>query len=409
MNLRLTLSLFALGLVCSCATLNVSSTASADRQLDVELTLPPGLNMGQPGTVVTTIRSGTAPYTISYEITPGWAEPARVGPRPINGERRDAQTFTFLGSNISSAGGTVTVTVRDSRYLEGTARQNFTLPLAHAEPYIEDLSFAVSERTVTVRIGNSIPHLADAVSVRPQDIPPGLRIEPDTLHLPTGLGVAVFKMSLTQPFTAAGGTLSFFVEDSNSSYDTASIEVSLPPLELESDTLYAIPLQATAAVDETVTVVVATSATVNPFLFMSGCRLCAPVESDFDYVPGTFNIGAQGGTVTAVDGIWAAVDPVGTPTFINPSDFIARSDAGDGRWGIDVNVTPVDGTAVIGTSGELFNIGVSFGRAGTWQLTFQQFETVNRTYYQDASQTPDYFWADSSNNHPGIPNSVVVQ
>jgi hypothetical protein len=158
-----------------------------------------------------------------------------------------------------------------------------------------------------------------------------------------------------------------------------------------------------------VTVVVATGVPANPFQYLTGCRLCAPTESNMDYVAGTFNVGAPGGAVTGIDGFWTAMNPTGTPPFLNPSDFLARSDTGDGRWGIDVNVTPVGGSEVTNASGALFNIGVSFGAAGTWPLTFQQTETVNRTYYQDANQTPDYFWSDISNDHPGIPNSVVVQ
>jgi hypothetical protein len=49
---------------------------------------------------------------------------------------------------------------------------------------------------------------------------------------------------------------------------------------------------------------------------------------------------------------------------------------------------------------------MAFGKAGTYQLGFQQFDVVNRTYYQDSANT-EYFWSDIDNE--GVPNTVVVQ
>jgi len=73
-----------------------------------------------------------------------------------------------------------------------------------------------------------------------------------------------------------------------------------------------------------------------------------------------------------------------------------------------VTLFPLDGHEVLGAQGAICNFYVTFSSAGSWHLSFQQTDVVNRTYYQDQNQAPDYFWSDISNSTPGIPNTVTV-
>ena len=84
------------------------------------------------------------------------------------------------------------------------------------------------------------------------------------------------------------------------------------------------------------------------------------------------------------------------------------SDAGDGFVALDFNVTPLGAEDTQRAWGPLFNFQVTFDNPGRWQLGFQQENVVSRTYYQNRDQTPDFFWGDISNDHPGIANSIVA-
>lgn len=176
------------------------------------------------------------------------------------------------------------------------------------------------------------------------------------------------------------------------------------PIELASDTLYALPQLATAAVGEAVRVVVATGIPNNPFQYMTGAGLTMP--SDGTYVKGSFNAGAPGGEAGDVDGYWAQMAPAGG-FLLAPDSFIVPVDIGNGRVRFDFNLTPLSGSNQFTAKGALFNAQFSFSTAGTKVFRFQQTQGVKRTYYSDDSH--EYFWGDIANAHAGIPNSVDVQ
>jgi len=111
-----------------------------------------------------------------------------------------------------------------------------------------------------------------------------------------------------------------------------------------------------------------------------------------------------------VDGFWSNMSGISNGDFLlAPDSFYSPVDAGGGLTGLDFNVTPLGGSDVATGSGALFNFGATFTTPGTYTLGFQQTNVVNRTYYQDANQAPDYFWGDITNSHAGIPNSITVQ
>jgi hypothetical protein len=187
--------------------------------------------------------------------------------------------------------------------------------------------------------------------------------------------------------------------------NTVSANVVVGGITLAADTLYAIPLQGSAALGEPVRIVVATGVPANPFQFMNGCRVTAP--TGFDYEQNSFNIGVPGGQRWDVDGFWAGMNP-GGGFLLPPNLFIFGTDLGGGSVGIDFNVTPLGGSDVTTDSGALFNFEATFA-AGTNTLGFQDVGGVSRTYYTDSIAAPDRFWGDITNNHAGIPNSVGVE
>jgi hypothetical protein len=126
------------------------------------------------------------------------------------------------------------------------------------------------------------------------------------------------------------------------------------------------------------------------------------------YVPGSYNVGAIGGALEYADGIWAVVQPEG---FLLPTDYMLgfnNYDDASGSWAMDFNVTPIQSTPASAAEGALFNFEVTFARAGSVRLGFEEFNQVKRTYFSDGSST-EYYWSDISNDHAGIANTIAVQ
>lgn len=101
------------------------------------------------------------------------------------------------------------------------------------------------------------------------------------------------------------------------------------------------------------------------------------------------------------------------PGFHSPPDgtdftYSMYTPLGDGAtWTYDFNVTPISGHDMTNAKGALFNVELTFP-AGVNVLGFQQMQGVSRTFYSDGAAN-EYFWGDSSNDHPGVPNSVTVE
>jgi len=261
------------------------------------------------------------------------------------------------------------------------------------------LSTTFDPATCTVTATATDPD-GDDVTVSATTVPAGLTTPPaQTLH---GAGIGgvtsgslTFQFSATDVLSGGTGDVTFTSDDGFGSTGTSTVTVSCPPFPLAPDTLYAIPLQDTVAVGDPVTIVVATGVPAGPFYYMTGARVTAPQASGFDYVPNSFNAGTPGGAAGDVDGLWTCMAP---SSFLLPPDFyLGRSDAGNGLYGIEFNVTPLDGSDVTTCSGALFNFQATFTTPGTYHLGIQQADIVNRTYYNDATLTNDRFWSDISN------------
>lgn len=70
--------------------------------------------------------------------------------------------------------------------------------------------------------------------------------------------------------------------------------------------------------------------------------------------------------------------------------------AGDPAMGrIDFNVTAIGGSGVT-DGGAVLNFGLEFSAAGTYDLGFQYFEDVRRTYYSGPDSTT-YEWDNLDN------------
>lgn len=184
----------------------------------------------------------------------------------------------------------------------------------------------------------------------------------------------------------------------------ASVAIYVWPPKYAPDTLYAYPLSNYASAYDSVTVVVATGPTAHPFQYMNGVGVT--VDCGATYEVGTLNVGAPGGDQRDPDGIWALMNPL-PDLFLLPTDFMIQEyDIGMGRLRIDCNVTPVGGSEVT-DGGEIFNFCLVFESAGRYTLGFEEFRDVKRTYYMD-SKAKEHNWGDISNDHPEVPNMIVV-
>ena len=190
---------------------------------------------------------------------------------------------------------------------------------------------------------------------------------------------------------------------------TETATITIPPIELElaEGQLGVIPTRTSVAVGDEVTVVVVTGAfpATAPFGYMNGVGVT--VTDGGDYVDGTFNIGDIGGEVKDKDGIWAEMDPQPS-TFFMPEDFMMRATDLTADSSFDFmgfNITPI-GAGEVTCGGILFNFGMSFDAAGTYELGILEFQDVKRTYYSD-SNTTEYYWTDITNDL-AIPTTITV-
>lgn len=167
---------------------------------------------------------------------------------------------------------------------------------------------------------------------------------------------------------------------------------------LDPDTLYAIPLQVSAAVGEPVTVCVATGQPANSLAFLSSVGLT--VETAGTYVPFSFNVGDPGGAWLDTDGYWALMGPPPPP---NGAYFVqdetqtpyTPTDIGGGfqryNFGV-VTQGPFATPASIGNGAVLFNVQLTFSAPGFYHLGFQQNDgQFDQTFYSDDLGN-NYYW-----------------
>lgn len=196
----------------------------------------------------------------------------------------------------------------------------------------------------------------------------------------------------------------FTCEDSHGlGGNEAEAYASNPPVYVGADTLYAIPVDFKVSTGEPVTVVVVTGVPASPFQYMNGCRVTC--SEPMRYVPLSFNVGYPGGPAGGIDGFWTGMNPSGG--FLLPPDSFF--DPGGPSLHLDFNVTPLHGSDRTTDEGPLFTFDVTFDSPGEKVFGFEQTSIVDRTFYTDGNQTANRYWGDISNNHAGIPNSVIVE
>jgi hypothetical protein len=171
-----------------------------------------------------------------------------------------------------------------------------------------------------------------------------------------------------------------------------------------NDTIYAYPLQATVAVGDPVTIVVATGRPAHPLQFLSS--VAVSVENAGTYVAHSFNIGAPGGTRTQTDGIWAAMG-VPDDDYLDLGDGLVPghgADMGNGRHVYTFAVVTMGPYTAADAEGVLFNFQLSFSQPGTYHIGLRSTDgTFDMLYYSDAGGT-NYFWGATLADENGVLN-----
>jgi len=230
------------------------------------------------------------------------------------------------------------------------------------------------------------------------------------MDISAGEAVAEFYVYAEDVLAGAAGQIEVKVEDPNLvyiGYLLQSLEVTIDPIALGEGALAAIPQRRHVTADQTALVVVACGdfPADKPFQYLNGVGVT--VDQGAEYVVNSLNYGTRGGLRADRDGIWVDVACV---SFLEGDILIQENDIGGGRVRIDFNVTPIGGHEVT-TGGALLNLALSFSEPGTYTLGFEEFHDVKRTYYSDGEadgETTEFYWADISNDYPGVPNSIIV-
>ena len=424
---KLFVLLAALGLLgllaASCETLNIGGGHLPQRFSITGVTLSPTAPAGGyvAGTAVTAtinFQGVTAPFNFTLSFPNGGATPASqnvVGTLiGTTGAGTATANFTidpFL--LIDDADGkdiAFKVTGSDGAGSTGEVNGTFkVVGIPNQNPVIDSAFFNAGTNTVTVTAHDDD---GDDITITPSNVPAGLTTG-GAQTISGGSGTVDFVFSANDPIAGGSGTITFTADDGNGGTDTETADVNIAAFPLADNTLYAIPSQTTVAVGAPVTITVYTGKLPNPFQYATGIRVTFPTTAGGDYVDDSFNVGVPGGDPDHPDGIWATMDlEDGDFLLATDSFYKVTTDAADGDpliEALDFNVTPLDGNDLTDASGAICNFQMNFANAGAVPLRFQQFFTVNRTYYQDGNQNPDYFWGDITNDHPGVTTTITVQ
>lgn len=390
-------------LAASCDTLNIGG-GDPSRGPVPTVTVPANMFGLQDANWSVSWIGGTAPYSVSWNFGGGANPNTATVP---NATSPNATTVAMVNASLTTnATYTYTVVVTDSLGLTGTATATFVVgPTQNQAPVIDSATFAGGALTVVV----SDPDLAETLTVA-VTTPAGFTVDAASkAAAQTGPLTAVFNFGAVDMLAGATGNTDVTVTDGDATSAVTSVAMTIAPLVLAADTLYAIPLSTSVAVGDTPTVVIATGVPANPFQYLNGIGLTMPTAAGYNRT--SFDVGVpdatpDAGAANPVDGLWATMNP-GGGFLLAPDNFIQSTDIGGGseRW--DFNITPIGGADLTTASGVLFNVKLEFTAAGTYALGFQQFEGVNRTYYTGADSVVR-FWGDISNNYTDIPNTITV-
>jgi hypothetical protein len=393
-------------------TLNVGTVAVPTwdnvSAFTVSVSVPGNARGGAQGNFDLTITGGTGPFEVTYAFDAGVTP--RTTTRNITG-RDDRLTVTF-DEVTSDTPVTLTVTVKDANNRTGTRTRTFTLrPGAGPDtaPSIVSATFDAATNSVTVTATDAE---GDDITIN-ATAPAGMSVDAASKPL-GGTGTVTFTFTADDPAAGATGDASFTATANGLSSAATNVTVTIAPFALADDTLYAIPSAATVAAGTPVRITVFTGDPANPFLYMAGVRVIVAEASGFTYVDNSFNVGTPGGAAGDIDGIWALL-PVTPDSILLPPDNFIQETTTQGQIAIDFNVTPTYAGATDASynldsgSGALFNFEATFDTPGTYQLGFMQSDLVDNTYYQDNNLSPNYFWGDLTNVHPGFTTAITVQ
>lgn len=331
---------------------------------------------------------GQAPYTIAWDFG-GGADNIGVAAAisPANAES------AWLDSDIEQIY-TVVATVTDTLGLVGFATTSVTIGASPIPPPTID-SMVVSGNVLTV-IASAYNGYTVEVSVSNHL---GLTVDQPT-KLATATGAAVFVFSAIDQFAGAATTVDVVIDDghggtASGTSDPIVISAAFTAFEANADTLYAIPLDASVAVDEPVTILIYTGETAHPFYFVLGVGVV--IDGGGQLVPASHNYGDVGGEKDDADGVWEGITTDGGFLVLPDMVFGPGADpegtlpVGSVRY--DFNISPLGGTDQASVSGSLFNFQVVYAIAGEKIISFQEFNGVNRTYYGDMATGENRFWS----------------
>ena len=381
-------AVMVLVMAASCDTLNIGNGNPTRGPVIEGVTITPAttMNAGEMATVTVTW-TGTAPFTISIDV--GTAENVPAG--------TDAGTSPYTWEFTLEEGATFnyTVTVVDVNGEDTMTGTYGPVGAALNEmPTIEGITEDNGVVTVTVADaeGDDVTVTATAIT--------GATLAVGTQTVAGGNGDAVFTFTADDAFAGATGTTTIAVTDTEHT-DTVTqdqaVEIDPISVTLDEGQIGAIPLSTSCAVGDVVTILVRTGTfpAGAAFNYMNGVGVT--VTDGGDYVAGTFNVGSVGGATKDVDGIWAEMTPAPN-TFFVPEDFMMAATDVTADSSLDFmgfNITPI-GAGEVSVEGDLFNFGMDFDAAGTYELGFLEFQDVKRTYYSDNAAV-EYNWTDIAN------------
>lgn len=400
-------------LAASCESLNKGPFPPVLAPSNITIVAPAGMLGGVDANWTVSWTSSSGPFTVAWDFGNG-ANPNTVNNAAV-AANNNAVTVNMLNASVTdNANYTVTVTVTDSLARSNSATLAYVVgPTPNLNPVIDSAVYTEATRTLVVTVSD--PDNAQTLDVE-VTVPTGLTVDDATKTASqTGPLTASFVWGAEDFIAGGNGTTTITVTDQDNGTATTTANITIPPIVLAADTIYAIPTAGTAAQADTATIMVMTGVPANPFQYLVGANVTMP--DWVTYAANTFNVGAVGGAAGDADGIWGP-DGMGVGSFLmGPDSFMFGQEKADfgqaGRHRLELTVVPLGGSDITGESGALCNFGVNFGQAGTATFGFvQATPPIDRTYYRDAANN-NYYWgtlaagADGVNS-TAVPNEIVV-
>jgi hypothetical protein len=404
-------------LAASCDSKNQGPDWPQLKPSQIQITTPTGMLGNANADWSVTWISNNGPFTVAWDFGNGANPNTVTGTATTN---TGTATVQMLNATEAAASYTVTVTITDSKGRFGTATGTYSVgPIPNHAPTIASAVFTAATKALVVTVNDEDDAEALNVTVT---VPTGLTVDAATKAASqTGPLTATFNWNASDMITGGSGTTTVTVTDSVEATATTTAVITIDPLPLDPDTIYAIPMVNTAVQTDTPTILVATGIPASPFKYLVSANVTFPTW--VHYTANSFNIGAVGGAIDAADGFW------GTGGMnLNNGDFLlgndsfllgkekADMDGVTGRHRLQFNVTPLTDDDVTTAKGMLFNFNVTLDQAGSASFGFiATMPLIDRTLYRDADGG-NHFWGTLSagpdgtltDGVTGINNVIVV-